>query len=99
MNKPYFCRNVFLTDWRHKRLKNKTDLLFYTENTSMDFQKVLKSDSPPPKKFVIICFNDSPSKMMKKAFYFILKAHFFLKIFKFLSWHFEHVEKTAWLEG
>ena len=33
MNKPYFCRNFFLTDWRHKRLKNKIDLLlFYREH-------------------------------------------------------------------
>ena len=33
MNKPYFCRYVFLTDWRHKRLKNKIDLLlFYREH-------------------------------------------------------------------
>ena len=32
MNKPYFCRNFFLTDWRHKRLKNTIDLLlFYRE--------------------------------------------------------------------
>ena len=53
--------------------------------------------SPSKKKF-IICFNDSPSKMMKNAFYFILKALFVLKIFKFLSWVFAHVEKTAWLE-
>ena len=29
MNKPYFCRNFFLTDWRHKRLKNKMDLLLF----------------------------------------------------------------------
>ena len=29
--------------------------------------------------------NERPLKMMKKAFYFILKAPFFLKIFKFLS--------------
>ena len=43
----------------------------------------LKLDSPLPKN--IICFNDSPSKMMKSAFYFILKALFLLKIFKFLS--------------
>ena len=49
------------------------------------------------KKF-FICFNDSPSKMMKNAFNFILKAFFILKIFKFLSWLFRHVEKTAWLE-
>ena len=33
--------------------------------------------------------------MMKN---FILKALFVLKIFKFLSWVFGHMEKTAWLE-
>ena len=38
-----------------------------------------------------------PSKMMKNAFYFILKALFVLKIFKFLSWHSGHVEETAYL--
>ena len=47
-------------------------------------QKTLKSDSHPP--------------VVKNAFYFILKALFVLKIFKFLSWLFGHVEKTAWLE-
>ena len=32
MNKPYFCPNFVLTDWRHKRLKNTNDLLlFYGE--------------------------------------------------------------------
>ena len=36
--------------------------------------------------------------LMKIAFYFILKALSVLKIFKFLSWVFGHVEKTAWLE-
>ena len=41
---------------------------------------------------------ESPLKMMKNAFYFTLKALFILKIFKFLSWHFGHVGKTAWLE-
>ena len=35
---------------------------------------------------------------MKNAFYFILKALFILKLFKFLSWLFGHVEKTAWLK-
>ena len=47
-------------------------------------QKTLKSNSHPP--------------MVKNAFYFIIKALFVLKIFKFLSWLFRHVEKTAWLE-
>ena len=35
---------------------------------------------------------------MKNAFYFILKAVFVLKIIKFLSSLFGHIEKTAWLE-
>ena len=40
MNKPYFCRNFFPTDWRHKCLKNKIDLLlFYREH----FYRFLKS--------------------------------------------------------
>ena len=41
---------------------------------------------------------ESPWKMIKNSNYFILKALFILKIFKFLSWLFDHVEKTAWLE-
>ena len=45
----------------------------------------LKSDSHLPKKIFFICFNDRSSKMMKNAFYFILKALFLLKIFKLLS--------------
>ena len=45
----------------------------------------LKSDSHLTKKFLFICFNKSPLKMMKNAFYFILKALFVLKIFKVLS--------------
>ena len=37
--------------------------------------------------------------MMKEAFYFTLKALFVLKIFKFLSSHFGHVEKRLdWRE-
>ena len=57
-----------------------------------------KSFSDPhfPKKN--ICFNGSPLKIMKNAFYFTLKAIFVFKIFKFLFWDFGHVEKTAWLE-
>ena len=54
--------------------------------------------SPSKKKKFMTSFNDSPSKMMKNDFYFILKALSALKIFKFLSWLFGHVEKTASLE-
>ena len=44
----------------------------------------LKSDSHLPKKVFYIFFNDSSLKIMKNAFYFILKALLVLKIFKFL---------------
>ena len=37
--------------------------------------------------------SNSPLKMMKTAFYFTLQALSILKIFKFLSWLFGHVEK------
>ena len=41
MNKSYFCRNFFLIDWCHKRLKNTIDLsLFYGEH----FYGFLESD-------------------------------------------------------
>ena len=41
----------------------------------------------------------NPFKNDENCFYYILKALFVLKIFKFLSWLFGHVEKTAWLES
>ena len=58
----------------------------------------LKSYSYLPKKNCFICFNESPLNMIKNAFCFTLKAFLVLKIFKFLSWIFGHVEKKAWLE-
>ena len=45
----------------------------------------LKSDSHLPRKICIIYFIKRPLKVMKNAFYFISKALFVLKIFKFLS--------------
>ena len=44
----------------------------------------LKSDYHFPKK-CFICFNETPLKMIKNAFYLILKVLFVLKIFKLLS--------------
>ena len=37
--------------------------------------------------------NESSLKMMRNAFYFMLKALFVLKIFTILSWHSGYVEK------
>ena len=55
----------------------------------------IKVGLSPSKKNCVICFIESPLKMMKNAFYFILKTLFVLKIFKFLSWLFGYVGKTA----
>ena len=52
----------------------------------------------PSKKSSLFASMLALQKMMKNAFYFIIKALFVLKIFKFLSWLFGHVGKTAWLE-
>ena len=58
---------------------------------------VFKIELSPFKK-CYICFNESPLKMTKNVFYFILKALFVLKIFKFLCLLFVLEEETAWLE-
>ena len=57
--------------------------------------KCLKLDTHLPNKIIFIFFNESSLKMIKNAFYFILKAVFVLKIFKFLSSLFGHIEKAA----
>ena len=59
------------------------------------FLTQLEVGPSPSKKSCIIFFNESPSKMMKNAFYFILKALFVLNIFKFLSWILGPVEKSG----
>ena len=60
-----------------------------------EFLVDLKVGLSPSKKMCVICFIESPLKMMKNAFYFVSKALFVLKIFTFLSQLFGHVEKTA----
>ena len=62
--------------------------------TDSQIRKV-KVGLSPSKKICVICLTESPLKMMKNTFYFILKALFVLKIFKFLSRLFGHVGKTA----
>ena len=60
--------------------------------------QILKAGSHLPKKICVICLIESPLKVMKNAFYFILKALFVVKIINFLSRRFGHAEKTALLE-
>ena len=74
--------------WRH-------GLKLWRHNLYFKISFFLKSDSPLPKKIIFICLNESPLQVMKNAFYFILKALFVLKIFKFLPWLFGYVEEMA----
>ena len=53
-----------------------------------------KSDTLLQRK-LFIRFIESPLKIMKDAFYFILKAPLVLKILKYFSWLFGHLEKTV----
>ena len=57
----------------------------------------LKSDSHLPKKIFLFA-SMIAFKNDEKCFLSYLKNFFRSKIFKFLSWLFGHVEKTAWLE-
>ena len=57
-------------------------LIWKQTDTNQCLTDTLKSVSHLPRKF--ICFNESPLKMMKNDFYFIVEAFFALEIFKFL---------------
>ena len=72
------CRNCGRGHWRSLFYKlPETPLKVFTVKNVK-----LKSDSHLLKKCVI-CFVESPLKMMKNAFYFILIALFVLKVLKF----------------
>ena len=62
--------------------------MFMTNNelSSVIFENkdIIKVGLSSSKK-ICVCLIEDPLKMMKNAFYFILKALFVLKIFKFLS--------------
>ena len=75
-------------------------LLLHPKENHSKWIHALKSDSHLQKKkwLCVIYFIESPLKMMKNAFYFILKALFVLKIFKFLPRLFGHVRRTVWSE-
>ena len=69
MNKPYFCRNFFLTDWRHERLKNTIDLLlfygeyFYGFSESVGSLGILKEK--PTRK---TCFSHEKKRLARRIY-------------------------------
>ena len=62
---------------------------------NIEFFPLFKVGLSPCKKNCVICLIGSPLKIMKNVFYFVLKALFVLKIFRFLSQYLGHVGKTA----
>ena len=64
----------------------------YTENDAKHVCDLIGLSSSK-KMFKLLQWK--PFKVLKNAFYFILKALFVLQIFVFLSWLFNQVEKTA----
>ena len=69
-------------------------LLSNFENDKWKINNV-KVKLSPSKKICFICFNESLLKIMENAFYFILKALFVFKIFKFLPWFFWSCRKKG----
>ena len=71
-------------------------LLNFKSFTSFSYKiSLIKVGLSPFKKICVIFLIERPLNVMKNAFYFILKALFVLKTFKFLSQIFGHVGKTA----
>ena len=85
---------VFQTQFSFHAEHDLFILIFNELNSS----NMLETERSPSKKFCVICFIESPLKVMKNVFFFISKALFVHKIYLFLSRLFGHVEKAAWLE-
>ena len=78
------CLIIYLS----KKIKSKIAVDLCNQQALDADPKVIKHVKitlSPSKNNYVICFIESPLKIMKNVFYFILKTLFFLKIFKSLS--------------
>ena len=72
------------TAWSDTKVNDKVKIEIETNQSSITIDPyacTVKIGLSRFKKFVSIYFNGSPLKMMKNAFYFMLKAYFVLDIF------------------
>ena len=86
----------------YRKIRTRKNSVFgYFSRSEITSRVLLKVRFSPSKKFVLVYFNESPLKMIKNAFYFMLKALFVFEIFTFLSWLFGYVEydliRKLWL--
>ena len=65
----------------------------------LSYRGLLKVELSPFTVVVFIYFKESSIKILKNAFYFMLKALFLLEIFNFLSLLFVYVEKRLDKKG
>ena len=68
-----------------KNVKIRVPLKYLSNVWRTPEMPLIEVGRSPSRKNCVICFIESPLKMMENAFYFILKALFVLKIFKILS--------------
>ena len=94
----FHVKNCLLRITRCFLLFKKSRVRF-SKFPDMPFWVSLKSDSHLPKNVFLFARMIALQKWQKNAFYFILKALSVLKIFRFLSWHFGHAEKTTWFRN
>ena len=66
-------------------LNNLTQMILNNKMVRVSIMTAFKVGLSHSKNNCFICFSESPLKMTENAVYFILKALFVLKIFKFLS--------------
>ena len=78
-----FCW-IFLKEWETYRFFCFSEIIEGNKHFKVGLLTFHKS-------VCVICFFESPLKLLKNAFYFTLKALFVLKIFTFLSWLSGHV--------
>ena len=69
----------------------KTKMINLVYRLNKIILSVIKVRLPPSKKIHVICFIESPLKMMKNVFYFILKAFLVLMTFKACVHYFHQV--------
>ena len=83
------CERLHLSITKRWSICWSQSVYFWSEQTNVQI-KWIKGPLSGLRQFPTI---ESPLKIMKNAFYFILKALFVLEIFTYFSWLFGYIEK------
>ena len=106
--KAYLIQNVSFLRWllyatiRFRQTFAKTKVYFRPNHSGLSSAVAkcqIESRTLTFQKNCVICLIESPLKMMKNVFYFILKAIFVLQVLKFLSWNWYEHQKNPLLSA